>query len=578
MEAGNVERNELEISPESKNCCWRCGNYLRSPKFRLYASYAFSTWGDRMWTFALSIALYSIGGNLRLPAVTGFANGAAVLIFAPYVGKWIDNTARLKAAQASLTINNMSVGLSAGCLVGLLHWSDQILPIWDGALYWSLVVGSIILCAVSVLAGTGTKICLTKDWVVVMAKHDKEILAEMNAMLLRIDLTAMIISPLVAGQIMTSISLAAGCFFIAVWNVCSYAIEFFLLLAVYRSVPGLKKDKPMQSSQTNEFNQAESELKILDGSDKLEENPEKNELKTTILPSNHSDNSTSGQRRGVLQRLFSSAIFGYTVYFRQAVWPAGLGLALLYLTVMGLEGITSGYAYSQGIKENVLAAVRGAGALSGISGSFAYPRLRTKIGLERTALIGFGLEISCLCLSVASIWMPGSPFDIWAAFQPNSDNNKHVFSNTSSLIPTLNGGASNGTMNDQDNATMEPSSMLSIWAFLIGIVLARFGLWTVDLSITQIMQEAVAEKERGAVFGVQSAMNQLLNLAKDLLVIGLPDPKTFGILIIVSWLSVCSGYLSYSMYSRKVRGHVLPFHGNRFKDVQFRSVSENTKL
>ena len=81
-----------------------------------------------------------------------------------------------------------------------------------------------------------------------------------------------------------------------------------------------------------------------------------------------------------------------------------------------------------------------------------------------------------------------------------------------------------------------------------------------DLAISQIMQESIAEHERGVVNGVQSSVNQLMSMIKDLLVIALPDPRTFGLLIIASWISIFCGYVSYMVYARRVRGHILPFH------------------
>ena len=37
----------------------------------------------------------------------------------------------------------------------------------------------------------------------------------------------------------------------------------------------------------------------------------------------------------------------------------------------------------------------------------------------------------------------------------------------------------------------------SVSVFLLGIILARFGLWIVDLTINQIIQEKVEEDKRG---------------------------------------------------------------------------------
>ena len=66
--------------------------------------------------------------------------------------------------------------------------------------------------------------------------------------MLRIDLTAMILSPLIAGQLMTSINVAAGSLFITAWNLCSWGIEFWLLNVVYAAVPALSV-KPKQEDQ-----------------------------------------------------------------------------------------------------------------------------------------------------------------------------------------------------------------------------------------------------------------------------------------------------------------------------------------
>lgn len=80
-----------------------------------------------------------------------------------------------------------------------------------------------------------------------------------------------------------------------------------------------------------------------------------------------------------------------------------------------------------------------------------------------------------------------------------------------------------------------------------------------DLSITQIMQEEVVETERGAVNGVQDGLQSLFDLTKDTLVIILPDSPTFGLLIIVSFCAVSAGFVSFSVYSNRIRGHLLPF-------------------
>ena len=76
---------------------------------------------------------------------------------------------------------------------------------------------------------------------------------------------------------------------------------------------------------------------------------------------------------------------------------------------------------------------------------------------------------------------------------------------------------------------------------LSGIILARFGLWITDLSITQILQENVEESRRGIIGGVQSSLNSAMNLIKFVCVLFLPNPRTFGFLILVSYSFITAG-------------------------------------
>jgi iron-regulated transporter 1 len=85
------------------------------------------------------------------------------------------------------------------------------------------------------------------------------------------------------------------------------------------------------------------------------------------------------------------------------------------------------------------------------------------------------------------------------------------------------------------------------------------GLWSADLSITQLIMESVEETERGAVNGVQSSINMLMDMLKFAMVIVAPDPPTFGILILISFAFIIIGIFFYTLYVKKVRGHVFHF-------------------
>merc|ERR1719481_498136 len=105
----------------------------------------------------------------------------------------------------------------------------------------------------------------------------------------------------------------------------------------------------------------------------------------------------------------------------------------------------------------------------------------------------------------------------------------------------------------------------SVIVFLAGIILARFGLWIVDLTVNQLLQEKVDEDVRGVVNGVQDSLNNALDLTKCVLVILLPAAQTFALLLFASFISINLGWLSYAFYSMSQRGHL--FHFCRLAEV-----------
>ena len=81
------------------------------------------------------------------------------------------------------------------------------------------------------------------------------------------------------------------------------------------------------------------------------------------------------------------------------------------------------------------------------------------------------------------------------------------------------------------------------------MISGRFGLWVSDLTVTQILQEKVAEEHRGIIGGVQNSMNSAMDTIKFVLVIVLPKNKTFGWLVMASFLFVAFGAISYIYYA-----------------------------
>lgn len=71
---------------------------------------------------------------------------------------------------------------------------------------------------------------------------------------------------------------------------------------------------------------------------------------------------------------------GWRTYFSQAVWPAAVSLALLYLTALSLGLLMTAYLKWQGMSEAELSLYRGAGAISGLLATVVFPMLHSRLG------------------------------------------------------------------------------------------------------------------------------------------------------------------------------------------------------
>ncbi|KAL6054871.1 hypothetical protein STEG23_020095, partial [Scotinomys teguina] len=153
-------------------------NYLTSAKFLLYLGHSLSTWGDRMWHFAVSVFLVELYGNsLLLTAVYGLVVAGSVLVLGAIIGDWVDKNARLKVAQTSLVVQNVSVILCGIILMMVFLHKNELLTMYHG---WVLTVCYILIITIANianLASTATAITIQRDWIVVVAGENRSRLA-----------------------------------------------------------------------------------------------------------------------------------------------------------------------------------------------------------------------------------------------------------------------------------------------------------------------------------------------------------------------------------------------------------------
>ncbi|OCT75749.1 solute carrier family 40 member 1 [Xenopus laevis] len=574
----HVSLSGIQTAKSKKQRSGPAVNVLVNPRFLIYVSCALSIWGERMWHFAISVFLIELyGHNLLLTAVFGLVVAGSVLLFGAFIGDWIDRKPRNKVAHASLFIQNSSV--TACCIVLMLVFSykTEIEHIWHGWLTVFCYAVVIILADLANLASTALTITIQKDWIVVITGENRSHLAGMNATVRRMDQIINIFAPLSVGQVMTWASNVVGCGFILGWNLISLLVEFIFLSKVYQMVPELaiKPQRPVGEHYIErqlELLNVQGDLPICSAAgdftiapsiprDSLDE-PPKN---TDPIPE-HSSAMCACLLK--VRRMLHICTDGWKSYYRQSVFLAGLGLAFLYTTVLGFDCITTGYAYTQGISGSLLSILMAVSAISGLMGTFLFTWLRRHYGLVVTGIISSCLHVCCLMLCVFSVFAPGSPFElsIFSAimgvnssvnmdqleqsqlhfFPPHGNINQPILPDRSSIHWT-----NNTVLLENIRTGDQPNSYISIILLFSGVILARIGLWSFDLTVTQLLQENIPESERGVVNGVQSSMNYLMDLVHFIMVILAPQPQQFGLLVIISMLFVIAGHTMYFFYTRK---------------------------
>jgi len=404
--------------------------------------------------------------SLLITAIDGLCVNLALIALAAHLGRLIDKHQRLATARLALLVQNTAVGLVCIIFVLLIAFNDYCRSAWHGTFYYAAQALAILLNIVSNLASTALKISIERDWVIVLARHDQpdpadtKRLAEVNSTLRGINLSTMIVAPLAAGALMSFFNIAdhshgtiisAVCF--TVWNFVSCMVESRLLTSLYNEVPLLHKSKEA------------------------------------------SDKAAASK-----SNLCSGTLSAWRVYFGQGLLLLpSLAYALLYLTVLGFDSITLGYAKSQNLSEVSIAAFKAVGSVSGLLATVAFRLLhnRAQVFLPFISLMGSLFQTCTLVFCAVSVFLPGSPFI---------------------LADQLNASAANQSQECDEAVVSELEKFLvetpchtytSIVVFLTAMSVSRFGtvsLLTCLLNIEDLTAMSVSR------FGTVSLLTCLLNI------------------------------------------------------------------
>jgi iron-regulated transporter 1 len=179
-----------------------------------------------------------------------------------------------------------------------------------------------------------------------------------------------IVAPIAVGQVMYFLSHIVAAVIIAAWNVVSFFVEFLVLRDIYNDNPQLAIKQNVDAKPPDDgLNAGELNIQLISRRSQF--------IKLY-------QNIKEGIKQNGLTKRFGGFLKTWGIYFSHEVRNAGIALAFLYMTVLGFDSITTGYAYSQGVPESVLGVIGAVGAGVGLIGSVTFPFLVKRFGINKT--------------------------------------------------------------------------------------------------------------------------------------------------------------------------------------------------
>ncbi|KAB1224514.1 Solute carrier family 40 member 1 [Morella rubra] len=445
----------------------------------LYAGHFLARWSARMWEFSVALYMISIWpDSLLFAAIYGAVEAASIVLFGPLVGQWVDRLTSYsllvtiidpcyinlhfycQVLRIWLLVQNLSFIVAGSTVIALLVFSS--LKSTNFTAFISLVILTNISGALAVLSTLAGTILVEREWVVVITEgHPPETLTKMNSIIRRIDLISKLFAPVLTGFLISFVSLTASAVALTLWNAITVWVEYWLFISVYNGIPALGESSQRRLSRLSPGAVGESTL---------------TSQEREILPSHNGSNLALDEKTWVMNLLERvPCLDAWRVYLQQDVVIPGVALALLYFTVLSFGTLMTAALESEGIPAFVIGIGRGISAVVGISATYVYPTLQSRISTIRTGLWSIWSQWTCLLLCVASIFVQ--------------------------------------------------SSLLSAYLLMAGVATSRLGLWTFDLSVIQQMQDRVPESDRCVVGGVQNSLQSTLDLMTYVMGIFISDTK-----------------------------------------------------
>lgn len=236
--------------------------------WKLYGSHFLSTYGDRLWQFAVPILFMTVWNDTLLPgAVSNFVINILTAFVFPNIGAWVDRTPRKRAMAMSIfgeAASMVAAGAVFVCMLGLLPDQDPdekwIAPSWTPSIVICYVL-IVLFSSITEIAMQAGSIALETDWPATIIPKQQDpggkFKAELNSYMSSIDQLNKLLGPTAYGFIIqffggqtTKEQVLCGISVVVAWNVVCVPLEWFGVSSVYNLYPALSsRDEPKKAKK-----------------------------------------------------------------------------------------------------------------------------------------------------------------------------------------------------------------------------------------------------------------------------------------------------------------------------------------
>ena len=541
----------------------------------------------------------------------GIFNTTATLCFSSLLGIWIDRApSRLRTLLTTIVTNRCAVLLACACWIFLVDdhkvgaGTHRLSPVTTpnhsypqearaGPLSSAPTPTKDFLFALAVLLGTLEKlsgvanmICMERDWIPLIASQAKDAttsstykydLTHLNASMRRIDLICKLIAPILISVLISATkSTRYGVLAVAGMNALSWPADYICARRVYDASPQLRQSKQRVVEEETD-------------------NPPQRPSSTVSFPAPPRPCPTP-PRHNILAlplSILTHTLHSLRTYFSTPVWQPSLALATLHLSVLSYSATFLTYLLDTGFSLVLITVVRALSSVVEVSStvvtpwgvrylSLARPQRQARhvenaddrgtqdgvgerlllqtdgddvtidearpttpqtnaVGLERLGLWGINWQLLTTIPVVLALWQ---------------------LSPTPTPTPTA---SALSTPTQPSSLPPEPhhllalpsSSSLIVTILFTFLSLTRLGLWTFDLTTTELTQTRVPASTRSSFAGTEMALVSGFELAQWVAAAVWARPEDFRWLAVGSLGAVGVAAGVYAGWVRGRRGHLL---------------------